>query len=1304
MEEQRTFPGYVEVILGVLILIGLYLVTLYSYLLFHNIAEIFSVVVAFSIFILVWNSRRFLDNDYFLLIGIGYLFIGGLLLLHTFAYEGMNIFAGYGSNLAIQLWICSRYIIGITFLIAPLLIGRKLKDQQLLLIIFGYAAVTSLLLASIFYWDIFPDCYIEGSGLTPFKKISEGVVSLTLLGSIYLLHRKRSEFDPAVFYLIVASLILTIGVEMTFAFYRHLYSSLSLIGHYLNLISYYLIYKAVIVTSLMKPYSLLFRNLKLSEQEFKKSMNYVQTIIDNIGDPTLVIDTANYRIRSANKAARERIGGEYADGSLLCYQALHQRDSPCTEPEKPCPLRKVVATMGPVRITHIDHEDDNEIFTDIVASPIFDRNGEVVQMIESLRDITEIKQTEESLQLFKHLINQSNDGILVIDPVTGGFLDVNDQACRNLGYIRQELLGMKHTDITAEMPDDYSFENRVKQLREKGEMFSKELYRRKDTTFFPVEASLRLITHENKDYLVCVARDVTTRKRVEDELKESEEKYRNLVERANDGITIIQDGVLKYANPHLAEMIGYTVEELTGTPFIDHIHPDEVSIVLDRYKRRMAGEDVVQVYETIVKHKDGTDVDVEFNAGMITYEGKTSDLVFVRDITERKLVQRILETQKEFAADLVKYSTVPTFVIDPHHKIQHWNNACEEITGISASEIIGTDRFYRSERPSLADIVVSRELNEVPKSNKEYASSRFVPNGIHAENWVPDLGGKKRYVLFDAAPIYNTEGELVAALETLQDVTEQKQAEQLIIHKLEIEHVIAAVSSMFVAPTDIDGAIEASLEEVGRLCGASRSYVFLLRNDGTVIDNTHEWCAEGVEPLKENLQNFHTDMYPWWMAKLYNDETIHVTDISSLPPEASVEKELLEMQDIRSLIALPLYLGGEVAGFIGMDNVVNTREWGEDDITVLRMVSNVIGMAIERGRSEKEVSGLKRQMEFILGATKTGLDIIDSEFNIRYIDLEWEKVYGDPTGRKCYEYFMDRNEMCPGCGIPKALETKETTVTEEVLVKESNRPIQVTTLPFQNEDGEWLVAEVNADITERKQAEDKLREYAEELQRSNELKDLFTDIMHHDLLNPAGIVRGYTDVLLDMEEDGKKRRSLQAIERSNEKLIKIIERASRFAKLQAIEELEFEKMDIGVIFKEVIENLRPILDEKAMMLEFAADGKYPANVNPVIEEVFANLLSNAIKYSPKESRIIVDILDAGNEWKVTVTDFGEGISDEDKSRLFERFRRVDKGEVKGTGLGLAIVKKLIALHGGSVGVKDNPAGKGSVFWVTLKKA
>jgi PAS domain S-box-containing protein len=137
------------------------------------------------------------------------------------------------------------------------------------------------------------------------------------------------------------------------------------------------------------------------------------------------------------------------------------------------------------------------------------------------------------------------------------------------------------------------------------------------------------------------------------------------------------------------------------------------------------------------------------------------------------------------------------------------------------------------------------------------------------------------------------------------------------------------------------------------------------------------------------------------------------------------------------------------------------------------------GMAMditERKRAEEEIKELQRQTEFVLGVTKTGLSITDGDFNVRYVAPPWPKVHGEYQGKKCYEYFRGADHPCPECGIPKALATKQVVVCDSVLAKEGNRQIQRTTIPFQAENGEWLVAEVNVDITERKSLELKLRE------------------------------------------------------------------------------------------------------------------------------------------------------------------------------------------------------------------------------------
>jgi PAS domain S-box-containing protein len=129
----------------------------------------------------------------------------------------------------------------------------------------------------------------------------------------------------------------------------------------------------------------------------------------------------------------------------------------------------------------------------------------------------------------------------------------------------------------------------------------------------------------------------------------------------------------------------------------------------------------------------------------------------------------------------------------------------------------------------------------------------------------------------------------------------------------------------------------------------------------------------------------------------------------------------------------------------------------------------------ERNLAEVALREEHERLENVLSATRTGIDIVDGDFNLHYVDRGWQKVYGDPTGRKCYEYFNGLSAPCPGCGIPKALATKLPVITDEVIPREGNRPIEVHILPFQNADGQWLVAEINIDITDRKKASEALK-------------------------------------------------------------------------------------------------------------------------------------------------------------------------------------------------------------------------------------
>jgi PAS domain S-box-containing protein len=137
------------------------------------------------------------------------------------------------------------------------------------------------------------------------------------------------------------------------------------------------------------------------------------------------------------------------------------------------------------------------------------------------------------------------------------------------------------------------------------------------------------------------------RKRAEQDLRESEQKYRSLVENANDGIIIIQDGILRYANPKMASLDRSSIQRLIGSSITDHVHPEEVAIVTEMFRRRASGEPVPSSYETVLKRSDGTSAPSELNAALITYQGKPAILAIIRDISERKHIERQLRQSRD---------------------------------------------------------------------------------------------------------------------------------------------------------------------------------------------------------------------------------------------------------------------------------------------------------------------------------------------------------------------------------------------------------------------------------------------------------------------------------------------------------------------------------------------------------------------------------------------------------------------------------------------------------------------------------
>lgn len=310
--QSRTPAGPIPVFLvGGAVFLSLLIAAQFNYLLFHALAESFSIVVGCAIFMVAWNSRAVLERDYLLFLGIAYLFVAGLDFLHMLTYKGMGVFPGYDANLPTQVWISARYMESLSLFMAPLFLGRRLKKAACFAV---FAGVTAIWVLAVFHWKIFPDCFLEGRGLTPFKRISEYVISLIFLASAVFLARNGKLFEKDILRLLLASILVSILAEISFTLYMDVYGLSNLAGHFLKIASFALIYRAVVETGVVRPHALLFRDLKESEEIIRRSRDELELRVQD--------RTAQLRKYAAQLEWRNRELQEFA------YVASHDLQEP----------------------------------------------------------------------------------------------------------------------------------------------------------------------------------------------------------------------------------------------------------------------------------------------------------------------------------------------------------------------------------------------------------------------------------------------------------------------------------------------------------------------------------------------------------------------------------------------------------------------------------------------------------------------------------------------------------------------------------------------------------------------------------------------------------------------------------------------------------------------------------------------------------------------------------------------------------------------------------------------------------------
>ncbi len=490
-----------------------------GYLLFRSLVEVFSIVIAGSVFVTTWNTRTYhvRAGSFFLLIGIASLFAGSLDLVHTLAYKGINIFPAYDTNLPTQLWIAARYLQSLTLLAAALLLLLEthrhihLGERAAYWLLAGYAAVTALFLLAAFSRH-FPACYITGVGLTPFKRISEYIICMVLASAGLVLWRVRDYFDRETMACLLAAVVISIFSELAFTLYTDVYGVFNIIGHVLKIVVFALLYKSIVQANLQflgdseRRFRQLFENLPVG-------FALHEIIRDTQGKP------CDYRFLEVNPAYEELTGLKGPDiiGKTV-LQVL-----PDLEPDWIERYGRVALGGGPVRFENFAKALSKH-FEVSAYSPMPGQFATIVV------DITQRKRMEEELResenRLRAIFDQAAVGVALLNTRTGQYVRVNQRYCDFLGYTIEEMLQKTLIDVTFHEDTQQNIEANAQLIDGSRKEFSYEKrYIRKDGSI--VWGSLTMSPlwkpgEKPATYLhIAVVEDITDRKKAEQMLVSS---------------------------------------------------------------------------------------------------------------------------------------------------------------------------------------------------------------------------------------------------------------------------------------------------------------------------------------------------------------------------------------------------------------------------------------------------------------------------------------------------------------------------------------------------------------------------------------------------------------------------------------------------------------------------------------------------------------------------------------------------------------------------------------------------------------
>ena len=887
---------------------------------------------------------------------------------------------------------------------------------------------------------------------------------------------------------------------------------------------------------------------------------------------------------------------------------------------------------------------------------IIRKEDKIIGFQGTLRDITEKKASEEKLreseERYRELIENIEDIVYILDG-KGNVVFFNKAAEKSIGYSRDELLKMNYKDfITAE---SYKYAEEIFKRRLSGENVGivEHQFKNKKGEIVTIETRERLVWEGDRVVEVHgIGRDITERKKAEEALKKSEEKYRMVVENAKEAILVLQDGVIKFFNPRAIEITGFSEKELLSKPFLDLLHPDDLQMAAKRHQRVLDGKDLLEPSIYRIFKKDGSLVWIEGTGVSIQWDGNPASLGFFSDVTEEKKAEDALRESEERYRKLVETSNDGIVVIQDG-KIVFINRIFTEISEYAKEEILN-EPFDKFIYPDDLNIVVDSYLKRI--------SGEKAPQTY--EFRLVDKGGQPIPVEINAVFI-DWYGK-PATLSFLRDIRDRKQAEEK-IHEIN-ERMEATLNAL----PDI-------LFEVDR---HGRIYDFRAQNPELLYTTPQEFLGKTVnEILPEEASNVIMDAIGKGAEKGRYTGAIYTLETPLGP----------------GLFELSIATKGDPK---------------TEDGRLICLVRDIT----ERKIAEEALRKSEEKFRILIEKVPVGILYLDNEGNVIYENPTSRTISGGEVDLSKNSTVVGMNifdlqgimnisglkeitqKLLNGETVLNFTGPIETTEGKKLYIQASATPL------YDLEGNQSGAIVIYSDVTEKKRLEDQLIQS----QKMEAVGTLAGGIAHNFNNILVGIM-GYSEFLL--KNKGENDLDYKALKTIHEGTIRASFLTRELLNVARRGEYRPVKISLNHVVGKTLPLIRGTFDksidiethlEEDLMLIKGDSGQ--------LEQSLLNICINARDAMTKGGTIIVETynqkidsklskkyidLREGDYVVLSVTDNGIGMSDEVKERIFEPFftTKEDKG---GTGMGLSTVYGIVKNHDGLITVYSEE-GKGSTF-------